>query len=193
METSLDVIRSGPPVLPTLEAGLARLKIEEALRNRRVEIDAAVAQKRPIAADILKVLEVDLPDQDVFSIVRGLGKDAAEGIGQERASPKLEAGAFRPVAPDVSVFLPHAVDSGYVDAVGDGVASLNGLPRLILRRAVLLLLRGVPADGGGIEEEIGALERGDAGAFRVPLVPADQCADAADRWCRRRESQGRRG
>ena len=43
-----------------------------------------------------------------------------------------------------------------------------------------VFLRRVPADGGGIEEHFGALERGEARGFGVPLVPADQRADAAE-------------
>ena len=36
---------------------------------------------------------------------------------------------------------------------------------------------GVPADGGGVEEDFGAAECGFAGGFGVPLVPADEGAD----------------
>ena len=46
--------------------------------------------------------------------------------------------------------------------------------------AELGFLRGMPADGGGIEQDLGALQRGQARAFRIPLVPADQRAHAAD-------------
>ena len=35
----------------------------------------------------------------------------------------------------------------------------------------------MPADGGGVEENLGALHRGETGAFREPLIPADQRAD----------------
>ena len=37
----------------------------------------------------------------------------------------------------------------------------------------------MPADGRGIEKNLGALQRGQAGAFGIPLVPADQRAHAA--------------
>ena len=39
---------------------------------------------------------------------------------------------------------------------------------------------GMPADGGGVEQDLGALQGGQAGAFGIPLVPADQRAHAAD-------------
>ncbi len=45
--------------------------------------------------------------------------------------------------------------------------------------AELFFFGWMPADGGGIEEHFGALKRGQARAFRVPLIPANQGADAA--------------
>ena len=39
---------------------------------------------------------------------------------------------------------------------------------------------GHPADGGGVEEDAGSVHGGEAGTFRVPLIPADENADAAD-------------
>ena len=38
----------------------------------------------------------------------------------------------------------------------------------------------MPADGGGVEEDLGALHRGQARAFGKPLIPADQRADRRD-------------
>ena len=49
----------------------------------------------------------------------------------------------------------------------------------ILRRAELVFLCRVPADGGGIKEHFGALQRGEPRALGIPLVPADERADAA--------------
>ena len=37
----------------------------------------------------------------------------------------------------------------------------------------------MPADRGGIEEDLGALHRGEPRAFGEPLIPADQHADAS--------------
>ena len=42
-----------------------------------------------------------------------------------------------------------------------------------------LFSRGMPADGRGIEQNVRAAQAGEARAFRIPLVPADQHADAA--------------
>ena len=125
----------------------------------------------------------------------GLGEDAAEGVGDEAAAPELDAGLRGVVAGaaqfdcgwvavggggfefDVAVLVADAVDGADEDSVGDGVGALDGLPGVVLGGAELFLLGGVPADGGGEEEGFGALEGGDAGAFGIPLVPADQGAD----------------
>ena len=38
----------------------------------------------------------------------------------------------------------------------------------------------MPSNRGGVEQDLGALQGGQSGAFGVPLVPADQRAHAAD-------------
>ena len=83
------------------------------------------------------------------------------------------------------MLVADAVDGGDEDAVGDGVGALDGLPGVVLRRAEFVLLGRMPADGGGIEEDVGALQRGEARGFGIPLVPADERADAAEARCRR--------
>ena len=53
-----------------------------------------------------------------------------------------------------------------------------GLPGVALGGAVLGLLVRVPADGRRVEQDRRALQRRQPRALRVPLVPADQGADA---------------
>ena len=79
----------------------------------------------------------------------------------------------------VAVLVAYAVDGADEDSVGDGVGALGGLPGVVLGYAELLFFGGVPADGGGEEEDFCSAEDGEAGAFGVPLVPADECADGA--------------
>src|SRR4029078_1120542 len=74
-------------------------------------------------------------------------------------------------------FMTHAVDGAHVHAVGDGVTPLNRFPRGLLLRAVLRFRRREPADGGGIEEDLRAAHRGEAGGLGIPLVPAHEDAD----------------
>ena len=68
---------------------------------------------------------------------------------------------------------------------------LNGPPGIVLRLPKFSLLRRMPADGGGIKQHMRSLQRRQSRALRIPLIPADQCADAAD-FVSRRESPDRR-
>ena len=51
----------------------------------------------------------------------------------------------------------------------------------------------MPADRRGIEEHLRALQRGEPGAFGIPLVPADERADAADSGVEAAEAEIARG
>ena len=145
-----------------------------------VAVDAAVAQERPVAADVFHHTEVNFADQNFFLVVRGLGDDAAERIAEERCAPEFQAISGSGIAPDVSGFVSHTIYHRDVHAVGDGMGALDGAPGVVLRLSELRFLRGMPADRGGIEQDLGALQRGQAGAFGIPLVPAHQRAHAAD-------------
>ena len=114
-------------------------------------------------------------DQDLLAVAAGPGEDPAEGVGDERAAPELDAAVGRPLVAD-------PVDGRDVDAVADGVGPLHGLPGVGLGLAVLGLLGGVPADRGGVEQDLGPLQRGQAGGLGIPLVPADERADARRTW-----------
>ncbi len=147
--------------------------------------------------------------EDFFLVVGGLGEDAAEGIADEGPAPELEAGVgadfevagladdfadggWDPVEmfgdaavgmlgaeEDVAELVADAVGGADEDAVRDGVGALDGLPGGVLAIAELGFFGGVPADGGGVEEDFGAAEGGFSGGFGVPLIPADEGADGA--------------
>ena len=118
---------------------------------------------------------VAFDDQNFFFVVRSFGENAAEGIGDEGVSPEFEAGvAFFRFA-----FVADAIDDGDVNAVGDGVGALDGAPGVELRRAELRFFVRMPADARGIENDLRALQSGEARALRIPLVPANLNADAA--------------
>ena len=74
-------------------------------------------------------------------------------------------------------FHPDAVRGTDPAAICDGVGALDGFPGVVLGVAELFFLGGVPADGGGIEEDFSSLQRRQSRGFGVPLVPADQHAD----------------
>ena len=101
-----------------------------------------------------------------------LGEDAAERVGDERVAEELDAvGAG-------FLLVSHAVRRRDEDAVGDRVRALDGAPRILLRLAELRLLRRMPADRRRVEQDVGAEQARDARGLRIPLVPADQHADA---------------
>lgn len=66
--------------------------VEEALCDAFVGVNAAVAQEGPVLTGDLDQLGIEVGDEDLFLVVAGLGDDAAEGVGDEAASPELEAG-----------------------------------------------------------------------------------------------------
>src|SRR6267154_3434999 len=141
---------------------------EKAMLNIRVRVDAAVAQERPIAAHLLDPGGIDLRQYERF-VGRGLGHDDAERIAHERMAPEFDAGALAAQALETDT-----IDRGDPAAIGDRVAALNRFPRIELLLAELLLLRRMPADGGGVEQNVRALQRGETRGLRIPLVPADQ-------------------
>ncbi len=73
-----------------------------------------------------------------------------------------------------------AIHGGDPAAVRNRMTALNRLPRVELLLAVLRFLRRMPADGSRIEQDIGTLQRGEAGGLGIPLILADQRADRPD-------------
>src|SRR5215213_5226965 len=75
------------------------------------------------------------------------------------------------------VLVPDTVGRGDEYSIGNCVCPLRGSPRLELRVAELRLLIGMPADCGGIEQDLRTEEGVNARCLGIPLVPADQDAD----------------
>src|SRR5437588_10905853 len=75
--------------------------------------------------------------------------------------------------------MTHSIHRCDIHAVGDAMAALDQLPCLVLGSAEFSFLARVPADGGGVEQDTGSFQGGETRRFRVPLVPANQGADAA--------------
>src|SRR6185437_9441768 len=89
----------------------------------------------------------------------------------ERRSPKLDTAFRRPFEAD-------AVHGGHVHAVRDRVRALDRFPGVELRLSVLHFFFRVPADRGWIENDMRALKSGKTRGLRVPLIPANEHADA---------------
>src|SRR5256712_9545760 len=169
-------------------------RTQESLADPRVGVDPPVAQERPAAAHLLDTGEIHVSDEARFAIERRLRHRGGERVGAERRTPELDAVAgphplrlpplriaergdggarFRPLVPD-------AVHCGDEETVRDCVRTLDRAPGVELLGAVLLPLARVPADRRGIEKDVGALQRREARALRVPLVPADERPDPPD-------------
>src|SRR5205807_8270448 len=102
----------------------------------------------------------------------GLGEDFAGSAGDKALAPELDAVAGKFLVTD-------AIGHGDVATIGDGVRALNRLPCSMLLPAMFGFLARMPADGGGVKENLGALHGRETGRFRIPLVPADEDADSA--------------
>src|SRR6478672_12513802 len=154
---------------------LARYKlIQKPLRNPAITINAAVGKERPVAADIFKMFQVALADQDFFFIVRGFYDDPPKGIAEKRSAPEFKALALGAIATNVTKLVPHAIDHADKNAIGNRVRALDSAPGIVLHRAKLSFFVGVPADCRGIEKNVCALQSRQTRAFRIPLVPANK-------------------
>jgi hypothetical protein len=151
--------------------------VDKPPRDPLVRVDPPVAEERPAAAGLFDAGEVDLGDERLFAVGRRLGENGAERVAEETRAPELDAGG-RGVAG--RLLEADAVDGRDEDAACDGVAALDGAPGLPLGRPVRRLLGRMPPDGGRIEEDLGALEGRQPRGLRVPLVPADERAEAAE-------------
>src|SRR5262249_59264951 len=128
---------------------------------------APIAEERPVAAHVFHQLAIALHDQNLFLVVARLLQDLAERVADERAAPELDPVTDDPLVPD-------AVDRAHVGAVGDGVPAHARLPRRVLPLAELDLLARVPADGGGAEDHLRALQRRQPARCGLPRRPADE-------------------
>jgi hypothetical protein len=54
--------------------------IDHPARNRGIAVDPAIAQKRPIPADVFERLQINFAHQNLLFVMRSLGNHSAEGI-----------------------------------------------------------------------------------------------------------------
>src|SRR5690606_22025008 len=114
----------------------------------------------------------------------GLGEELA--LRPEHMARTPEADAARA---ERRRLVSDPVAAQYRQPVRDRVAAVAQDPGPAL--AILLVLRvvRVPADRGRIEQQFGAGQRHQARGFGIPLVPADEDAEAADRAVDRFEAE----
>src|SRR5688572_8450239 len=132
--------------------------VAETFGERPVGVDAPIAQERPVRAAEFDLCQVAIDDHHGFLVDRGALHDLSVRRGDERLAPEHDAVLVDGLSPGVlDDLVADAVRHADVAAVGNGVAALDRLPRVVLRIAVLLALRGMPADRGGVEQDFGAL------------------------------------
>ena len=123
--------------------------VQPPLQDRRVGVDAAIAQERPAAANFFHAVRIALRHQNLFARSRRFGDDLPKRIGDKRRAPEFQTMIGRPFEAD-------AIHRRDVNAVRDRVRPLNGAPGVQLRRAVLRFFGRMPADGGWIEKNVRA-------------------------------------
>ena len=84
------------------------------------------------------------------------------------------------IAANVAGLEADAVRHRHVHTVGNRMRALNGTPRIVLCLAVLRFLVRMPADRRGIEQHVRSLQRRQARALGIPLVPAHQRAELSE-------------
>src|SRR3954452_9745405 len=95
------------------------LIVEETALDATVGIDAAVAQKRPVAPHVFDAPAVDFADENLFLIGRGFLDDDAERVGDKRRAPEFDARPAR------GALVADAIDRRDRDAVGNRVGALD--------------------------------------------------------------------
>ena len=155
---------------------------QETLVETLVGVHATIPQERPVLAGDADFIEIQM-GADGFRSIRGsLGEDLTERIAGKGGPPEIE------------VILPAgAVDGEDEDTVGDGVAALHGLPGAALDLVKLARFGSGQADGGGIDEDLGAAESHETRGLRIPLIPADENTQLADRSVDGKEAGVARG
>src|SRR5690348_8883963 len=160
------------------------ISIAKALQQVAIRVDPAVAQERPDAAHVLAAGHVQF-DNHQFALVAGsLRQDFALRAGDETGTPELQAAAA------VGRFLEtDAIARCERHAVGDRVPALHGDPRVALACFLFLVVGRIPADRGRVQQDFRAGQRHQPRGLRVPLVPAHQHAELAERSLDRMEAE----
>ncbi len=118
-------------------------------------------------------IQVEGRRHDPLVVAAQLGDQVAAMVGDE-------GGAVEPLAAAGIVFPgleASAIGAHHRDHVGDRVALHGAAPR---QGGVQVGIVRLGADGGGVEQHLGAHQGHGPGGFRIPLVPADADAQATE-------------
>src|SRR6516165_6055977 len=95
------------------------VRLQKALCDRLIRVDAPIAKEGPVAARVLEQRRIDFAEKHLFRVMRRLRDNPAEGIRQETPTPELQSRAFRAISANVSIFMTNAVDTCDVYAIRD--------------------------------------------------------------------------
>ncbi len=120
-----------------------------------IRINPPIAQEGPMRAAELHLLQIAIRDENRLLVHRRLRDDLSIGRGHERLAPEFNSILADGLPGCVKNFL-HADAIGRADktSVGYGVAALDQLPAFVLGFAKFLSFAGMPADGGGVEQNL---------------------------------------
>src|SRR5262249_31822637 len=142
----------------------AGLFVEPSIEDWSVGVNAAVAQEGPVLGGFFGTPPGAIDDGRFFFFAGGFWRNLPGGNGVKGRSPEFDSGIGR-------AFVTDAIHCGNVDPVRDRVGTLNRLPGIELRSAILRFFTWMPADCGWIKQNIRAPERRKARAFGIPLIP----------------------
>src|SRR5213078_5266868 len=103
--------------------------------ERGIEVDAAIAQKRPVLSRLVNLVEITVNYEHLFLVRRSARDNATERICNKGLAPEIEC-----------IFTPDAVYYGNIYTIGDCMSSLNGFPGRVLGQVHFLFLIWQPAN-----------------------------------------------
>src|SRR5690625_4889636 len=137
------------------------------LSDLAVGIDPAISEKRPDLPLRFDTSKIQVCGQYLL-LIRGLRNHLTERPTYKRISPKRS-----------SFFHSHPVNSRNKTAICNGVTALYRFPRIQKLAALLLTLFLQFSNRCRIDQYFCTFHGCQAGCFGIPLVPADQGADAS--------------
>src|SRR5438874_10936039 len=162
----------------------ARISTKRASRPRKksvdqpaiesaVSVDPPVPQEWPVRPMFVYAAPIDIGHHNFFLINRSFGDDFAIRSANKTLTPEFDSVATG------GCFVADAICHCDVAPIRNGVATLNGFPRRMLRFAKLLLLARMPADSRRIKNILRTAQCSQPRCFGIPLVPAVADSDFA--------------
>src|SRR5665213_9809 len=110
--------------------------------NGLIRIDSPVTHKRPMRAVAVCFCRINFHHSRFFFFVGSFVNEASKGIGYKRAAPEFHR----------SILLEaYTIYTYHMHTVGNGMAALNRLPRIILFFIRRHILRSGPANSSWIK------------------------------------------